>query len=74
VNQRKRLLVALGLGPEIFRYQEVVQATPNHIEDKQADYEIEKELQVLLFEDEPGNQKIDREISDDDVQRKLDQV
>jgi hypothetical protein len=74
VNQRERLLVALGLGPEVFRYQQVVQAASNHIENKQADDEIEKELEVFLLEDKPGNQKINGEIRNDDVQWKLDQV
>jgi hypothetical protein len=74
VNQRERLLVALGLGPEVFRYQEVVQAASNHIENKQADNKIEKELEVFLLEDKPGNQKINGEIGNDDIQWEFDQV
>lgn len=74
MNHSKGFLISLRFRPDVFADKNIVQSCSDQVKKSQRQGKQQKELQVFLFEDKLRNQIIDCKISNDNIQRKFNQV
>ena len=74
MNNRKRLLISLCLGPDILCDKDIVEPCSCQIEKCKRENKQKKKLQVFFFEYILGNQVVDGKVGDHNIQREFNEV
>jgi hypothetical protein len=74
MNNRKRFLISLCLGPDVLGDKDIVEPCSCQIEKRKRKQKYKKELQVFFFEYILGNQVVDSKIGDHNIQGKFNEV